>query len=97
MRQPRLADRDQLALRSHRFHVTRPAPRLERGNAEITAVADLPGGDWIHHLLGKLRQKLRGGNQRLLDSPGRGELAELLKRTRRLNLKIARGSTPQRL
>ena len=95
MRQPRLADRDQVAVRAHRFDEARSVPHLERRHAKIAPVADLSRGDRVHRLRRKIRQQLRGRDQGFAQAILASKRRQLLQSPGGFDLEIARGNPPQ--
>jgi len=59
----------QLAFGSHCLDVAAPCADVKRGDAEIAAVADLTGGERVHHFGGELREHLDGGNHGFVKTP----------------------------
>ena len=89
VRQPSLADGDQIPVRAHRLYVPRARAHLERRNSKIAAVANLSRCKGVHHFRGDFGQKLGGGDYGLFKTAGFGQSGELFQSPRGLDLEIA--------
>src|SRR5581483_11305475 len=77
------------------FHPALVSACSKRRDAKIAALPDLARGCRVHDLGGELRQKLRGGNERLVQPIEASQLVQLFERMRLVDREIARGGPPQ--
>src|SRR5580698_8996912 len=95
VRQAGLADRDQVALLGHGLDVAGAFSEVERGDAEVAAVADLAGGDGIDEFHWKIGQELRGRDEYFLDAAVGGQGRYFIEGSRGFDLEIARCGATQ--
>ena len=93
MGQASLPDGHQLAFGSDGLDVAARGTDVKRGDAKIAAIANLTGGESVHHFRGKLRQHLDRGNDGFVKTSRLGQSPEPFQGAGAIDLEIA-GSGP---